>query len=147
MARSCLAFCSAASWIGWFLLSPEVWNLCTYKIIRADGALHILCAPFSVDFWASMKGALSQKGQSVRFSERWKLSLLSALSLAAGTWEHCALICIWRHFTWGRGRSEVYFCEHFAGVNEARTVFNCSCPHVTYLKLFFPFKDIISSCH
>lgn len=41
----------------------------------------------------------------------------------------------------------MYFCEHFAGVNEARTVFNCSCPHVTYLKLLFLFKDIISSCH
>lgn len=108
-----------------------------------------MCLPF---YWllSIHEGSTESEGprtQSARFSEHWKLPLLSAPSLAADTWEGCALIRTWRHFTWGRGKSEVYFCERFAGVKEARTVFNCSCPHVTYLKLLFPFKDIISSCH
>lgn len=69
-------------------------------------ALHIQLSPFLMtcehqwrEHW--LKRA---KYQNVGFSEHWKMSVLSAPHLAAGTGERCALKCIWRHFRWGRGK-------------------------------------------
>lgn len=113
-----------------------------------DGGLRVIRTSLFYFYW--LLSVLSQKGQIPKvwgFPSTGNCLCSLLWVLAAGKWERCALICIRRHFTWGKGKSKVCFCEHFAGVNEARTVFNCSCAHVTYLKLLFPFKDLTSSCH
>lgn len=134
-----------------FLSLPEILNLvdlqnnhgrpCSFEWCSA----YTILPPFVLMFEEQCREERIRMARCMQCKVSWSLEASFTLCSCSS---HMRSLCFNVHWETSHLRnSEVYFCEHFAGVSKARTVLNCSCSHYTYLKLLFPFKGIISSCH